>query len=255
LFAGQAETSKESINKSYKCEWSGDIFEGDKVIECVTNVAKHHDPSDWQRHIWAPHGRLLRLEECAGRTKSKYSYAAGKFILDFSKVVSLKMAKMEGANLTDPAQRSKYDAFVDASAPKVSKLCNPSNPSDLAKVEAINRERVLRNLTPYSESEYHRVFLTVEPHEIWAGCIVKVCGRAYWSDIRKKVHLALEQVLLVREGPRLVGGDKSAEDVFGSGLVPDPSMAPPPSPAKVYASVPPAAPPPPPPPSQQGWAI
>lgn len=243
IHAGQAKAGKESIHRSYSLEWSGDLTQESQIVQCVMNVAKFYDPTNWQRHIWAPYGALLRLNEKAeatGRDVSLYSYADGKFVVGLSKVISLKMAGMEGANLSDPVVREKYDRFVDSQPPKVSRFADPNNPFDIQLIEEENRKRVLHNLTPYKESDYYKVLLPCRVEDIWGGCVGKVCGRAYWSDIRKKVHFALEQVLLVRQGPRLQGADKSPDEVFGA-FAPTAAMAPPSAP--------------PPPPVNAGWNL
>ncbi len=231
LFAGQARASKDAIHKSYGLEWSGNIAPDSPIVRAVTNVAKHYDKANWDRHIWAPFGALLRLEEkCAatGRDISKYPYAHGMYVIGINKVVSRKMAGLdENANLSDPLLREKYDRYVDSVPPKVSRFADPNNPFDVQAIEGENRKRVLANLTPYREADYYKVMLPVKPEEIWGGCIAKVCARAYWLETKKQVCFGLEQVLLVRQGPRLQGMDKSPDEVFGA-FAPAASLAPPP---------------------------
>jgi hypothetical protein len=229
LHPGEAQDVEVSPgSKSYKCELIvPTITVNDQITKAVALVAQTNDKVNWQKYVFGTQGRLRKLEEMPGRDHSLYPYAVGKFVLGFSKIISLKFLKMEGTALTDPAQRVKYDAAVAAHAPKVKKFANPNNPADMAKIEAIVQEKSLRGLTVPKENEYFKMLIDVEPHEMWAGCIVKVHGRAYWNDNKKtggRVLLGLESVLFVREGDRLVG-ESNPDEVFAP-FAPSEELAP-----------------------------
>lgn len=238
LFPGQAVDSQTPGSKSYKLEWSGDIQPNEPIVKAVSTVAQAHDPANWQHYVFGPVGRLRKLEEMAatipgsgkGRDISKYPYAAGKYVLGFSKTISLKFLKMEGVDLSDGAKRSLYNAAIDANAPPVRKYCNTTNPFDVQQVEAMNLDRRSKGQPAIPESDYYKTLIPVRPDEIWAGCIVRVLGRAFWSQTPrgKEVLLGLESVLLVRQGERLVG-EVSPDRAFGA-FAPPSELAPPPPP-------------------------
>lgn len=237
LFPGQAVDSQTPGSKSYKLEWAGDITPDEPIVRAVSTVAQAHDPANWQHYVFGPYGRLRKLEEMSspipgkGRDPAKYPYAAGKYLIGFSKTISLNFLKMEGANLADPATRALYNAAIDSNAPPVRKYCNVANPTDVAQVEAMNLTRRSAGQAAIPESEYYKTLIPVRPDEIWAGCIVRVLGRAFFSSTPrgKEVLLGLESVLLVRRGERLVG-EVSPERHFGA-FAPPAELAPPPPPA------------------------
>jgi hypothetical protein len=226
LHPGEAQDSEVSPgSKVYKCELVTPTV--DEVAKAVTLVAQTNDKDNWQKYVFGPQGRLRKLEEMPGRDPSKYPYATGKYMISFSKTISLKFLNIEGANLTDPVQRAKYDAAVASHAPKVKKFANPNNPADMAKIQAVVQEKSLRGLSVPKENEYFKMLIDVEPHEMWPGCIVKVHGRAYWQHLKKtggRVLLGLESVLFVREGERLVG-ESNPDEVFAP-FAPSTELAP-----------------------------
>lgn len=236
LFPGQAEDSQTPGSKSYKCELvvprQADGSPGQAIVQAVSKVAQQGDANNWQRHVYGASGRLKTLEDMPGRDKSKYPYAVGHYILSFSKVISLKFLKMEGANLADPVQRANYDKAVHAAAPPVVRFANPNVPADLAYIEQENLKRSMLNQPPISPADYHKTFIPVRPDEIWAGCIVRIQGYAYWSETpRGKGPLfGLTQVLFVRPGERLAGAPASPDEAFG-GFAPAADLAPPAPPA------------------------
>jgi hypothetical protein len=234
LFPGQAVDSQTPGSKSYKLEWAGDIQPDEPIVKAVSIVAQAHDPANWQHYVFGPVGRLRKLEEMAspipgkGRDASKYPYAAGKYLVGFSKTISLKFLKMEGADLSDPSKRALYNAAIDSNAPPVRKYCNVANPTDVAQIEAMNLSLRTSGRPPIPESDYYKTLIPVRPDEIWAGCIVRVLGRAFWSATARgrEVLLGLESVLLVRQGERIVG-EVSPERHFGA-FAPPAELAPPP---------------------------
>jgi hypothetical protein len=235
LFPGQAEDSQRAGSKAYKCEIVTPAPD-QSLIDAVSYVAKFYDSSQinpqtgapyWHRHVFGPMGRLKRLEEFPRRKPENYPYAVGKYVIGLSKVVSLKGLKMENANLADPLIRAEYDRKVREAAPKVVKFLNPADPSDLQWVAEENQRRAFANMVPISEADMLRTTRPLRSDEIWAGCKVKVFGRAYWdSNVHKTVLLALEQVLLVSHGERLVSGEASPDDVFAA-FAPTADLAPP----------------------------
>lgn len=234
LFPGQAVDSQTPGSKSYKLEWAGDITPDEPIVKAVSIVAQTNDPANWQHYVFGPVGRLRKLEETAspipgkGRDASKYPYAAGKYLIGFSKTISLKFLKMEGADLSDPAKRALYNAAIDSNAPPVRKYCNTTNPLDVAQIEALNMKARTEGRPTIPEHEYYKTLIPVRPDEIWAGCIVRVLGRAFWSQTPrgKEVLLGLESVLLVRQAERIVG--ETSPDRAFSAFAPPSELAPPP---------------------------
>jgi hypothetical protein len=225
LFPGQAEDSQRAGSKAYKCEFITDD-PGQSLINAVSYVAAFYDSAQinpqtgaphWHRHVFGPLGRLKKLEEYPRRNPAVYSYAINKYVIGVSKVVSLKGLKMEGANLSDPLVRNEYDRRVGAAAPKVSKFLSLHDPADIAWVAEENQRRQFANMAPLTEADIPRTTRPCRPDEIWPGCKVRIYGRAYWdANVHKTVLLALEQVLLIAQGDRLVGGEQSPDDVFGA---------------------------------------
>lgn len=228
LFAGQAQPNQNNANMSYKCEFvTANVAPDSPIARAVAVVAQTMEGNAtenvpvgmnpdgtfvfaprprWQRHLYGPHGRFKKLEEMDKRDHSKYPYAQGKYVLSFSKIISPTFLNMKDANLADPSIRQKYDMAVAAHAPGVKRFANPNNPADILAIEELNRTRMAGGLQPYKEADYYKVRLDVQPHEVWPGCIVRIAGRAYWEGKQHKtVLLALESVLLVRTGDRLVG--------------------------------------------------
>jgi len=250
LFPGQAQDSITPGSKAYKTELVLDphhlaqdrqlIAAGQEpqspMVKAVKLVAQTYDPGRWAFHVFGPGAVFSLLEEMDKRDATKYPYAAGKYILRFSQVWSLKMLNMEGANLTDPATRAKYDAAMESKAPGATRFANPANPSDIAKIEEVNKQRVLHGLVPHPEADYHKILLPVASHEIWAGCYGHVSGRCYWSSQRKAVHLALNHVLFTRQGERLVG--ESSPDAAFAAFAPPAELAPQPVAAAPVAALP-----------------
>ncbi len=265
LFPGQAEDSQKAGSKAYKCEFVTDN-PGQELVNAISHVAQFYDSSAinphtgapyWHRHVYGPMGRLKRLEEYPRRKPETYPYAVGKFVIGVSKVVSLKGLKMEGANLADPTVRAEYDRRVASSAPQVVKFMSAHDPADLQWIAEENQRRAFANMPPIHESQIAQTTRPCRPDEIWAGCKVRISGRAYWDDnVHKTVLLALEKVLLVSHGERLVGGEIPPDQVFGA-FAPAADLAPP-SPWGQPAPQPPAPPAPwgqqPPPPPADPWA-
>ncbi|MDE2099339.1 MAG: hypothetical protein KGL39_18945 [Patescibacteria group bacterium] len=239
LFPGQAETIPQSGNASYKCEWSGQLPVNEQpqasphptsIIRAVMYVAQTMDTASppiningqqypgWYKHVFGPTGRLRKLEEMGGRDYAKYGYAHGCYVVSLSQIWSPRAVGMENANLSDPTVRAQFDRAVAAKAPRAHRFANPSDPADVARIEQINAENALRGLQVKQPHEYHTVMLPLEPHEIWAGCKVRISGSAYWNPNPvqgSKVGLRFDHILFVRQGERLVG-DKSPDDVFAS---------------------------------------
>jgi len=225
VFPGQAEPSAEgSTTQAYKTEHVTPTC-SQSLISAVSYVASMFDSKQinpatgrpiWERHVFGPLGRLKKLEEMAGRDPAKYPYAVGKYVYNLSKPVSLKMIKMEGKNLADPVVRAEYDKRINEAAPKVVKFLDRYNPVDLDWVQQENQTRAFRNLPPISEETMHQITRPLRSDELWAGCNVRIAGRAYWNEHKKTVSLFLEQIMLVSQGERLAGGEASPDQVFGA---------------------------------------
>lgn len=228
LFPGEAQDSEVSAgSKVYKCEGiCSKITEDDQIAKVTTLVAKTFDEKNWKKHVFGANGRIRLLEEMPGRDPAKYPYAVGKYVLGFSKTISLKFLNMQDANLADPVQKAKYDAEVNAQAPRIKKFVNPNNPADLSKLREKIEEMALKGKPVPQESEYSKQLIDVEPHEIWPGCIVKIQGHAYWQDNKtnKRVLFGLDNILFVREGERLVA-DTDPDSAFAA-FAPDAGLAP-----------------------------
>lgn len=225
LMPGQAQDSHKPGSKAYKLEWSGDLFQNSAVVRAVTVVAQYHDPANWQQQVFGPNGTLKRLEEMPKRDKTKYPYAAGKFVLTLSQVYSPEsLLKSKDINLALPADRARWDEALAAVAPGARRFANPADPSDVARIQQMNQVNLMKGLAPILEADYYKTLLPVAPHEIWAGCYVRPCGRAYWSTARKAVNLALEHVLMTRQGERIVG--ESSPDAAFAAFAPSASLAP-----------------------------
>lgn len=222
---GQAKPNQNNAaSMTYSIELSGDICNpGSQLVQAVSYVAQMCDPLAnqinpatgrpmWERHVYGPTGKLKRLEEHMGRDLSKYQYAAGKYVVNFYKNVSMKQCGMGNADINDPATKAKFIQAVAGFAPKVVKYANPLNPADVQRILEMNQDRQLKGLPPILEHEYHKTRIPVLPHEIWPGCNVRVVGHAYWEGTFKKtVSLALDMILLVSEGPRLAAIERSED--------------------------------------------
>jgi|SRR6185437_312609 len=239
LFPGQAEDSQQAGSKAYKLELVFDTPD-QSLVNALAYCAQFHDFDQrinprtgrpmWERHIYGAEGRLKKLEEYPKRKPETYPYAVNKYVVGISKVVSLKGLKMEGANLTDPLVRAEYDRKVAQAAPKVSKFLNPHDPADEQWVGEENQRRQFANMPPIMPEQMHLHTRPVRSDEVWAGWTVKVFGRVYWdAKTHKTGLLALEQVLCVAPGDRLVAGEASPDDVFGS-FAPTADLAPAPQP-------------------------
>lgn len=239
LFPGQAKDGQTPGSKAYTAEWSGDpladaqsIAQNKSIIDAVTKVAQQVDAANWQKFVYAPYGVLKRLEEYPGRTTSKYPYAAGKFVLNMSKTLSLKSLKMEGADLSNPAVRAEYDRKIAEGAPKVRKFANWANPMDVQVIHQMNQENLYKGLPAIVDGA--PTLIPVRSDEIWAGCIVRLGGQAYYEgNFHKKVLLNFDTVLLCRQGERLVG-ESNPDATFG-GFAPPADLAPPPAPVAAFA--------------------
>lgn len=228
LYPGQAVDSNTPGSKAYKAEWSGDVLPTDPLAQAITFVAQSMDASNWERYVFGTSGRLRKLEEMPKRDPSKYPYAQGKIVVNFSKIVSLKFLNMEGANLADPETRRKYDQGINAQAPGAHKYANPNLPGDLQKIEEKNADLIARGLTPIKEADYFKTIIPVASHEIWPGCYVRISGNAYWTEgtsLGKAVLVNFSNVLLTRTGERLVS-EASADRDFGA-FAPTSELAPP----------------------------
>ncbi|HEY9791464.1 MAG TPA: hypothetical protein V6D22_13755 [Candidatus Obscuribacterales bacterium] len=233
LHPGQAKDGQRAGSKAYTLELSLDplvdaFTANNSIIDAVSRVAQANAPNPnlWQSFVFGPTGILRKLEEMPGRNPSLYGYAHGKYVLSMSKTLSLKSLKMEGADLTNPTVRAEYDRKVAEAAPKVVRFTDPANSADAQRVQEENVKRVARGETLLDASQ--RVLIPCHPSEIWDGCTVRVFGHCYWEgNIHKKVLLSFDQVLLVRQGPRLVP-EASPDAVFGS-FAPPSDLAPPPA--------------------------
>lgn len=236
LFPGQAEDSYTPGNKCYKVEWSGDIGPNESVVQAITKVAQANDPANWQRHIFGANGKLKKLEEMPKRDPAKYPYAAGKYVIGLSMVVSPANVGMKDANLADPAQRARYEQAIVARAPGVVRFPNLAVQADIDRVIALSNERITQGLPGIPEADYYKTLIPVLPHEVWPGCIGRVLGRAYWNANGKPatVGLALERVLLVRQGERLVA--QSNPDSAFAAFAPPAELAPP-APAAAWGNL------------------
>lgn len=231
LYPGQAQDSQQPGSKSYKIEigFTPAALQAEPAVyQAMAIVAQNNDAENWQNHVLSKMRTLEQMAPPYGkRDPSKYPYYAGMHIMSFSHVVSPLSLKMKDINLAIPEHRMKYDQAVMAQAPMAYKFCNPNIPADLAKIEAMNIERMARGITPIPEADYHKTTILVEQHEIWSGCYGRVFGRVYWSKNQKPETLgvALSKVLLTREGERIAGGEASADAAF-SNFAPPASLAP-----------------------------
>ena len=235
LFPGQAEESeKKAGSKYYKCEIYSKTL-SKSMIDAFSYIAQIYAPNNWQDHVNAQFKTLEQMctpvpgQPVPKRQYDKYPYAVGHYVMNFSKSVSLKMLKMEQANLSDPAVRAEYDLKVNQAAPKITRYANINDPADIARIEQLSRDNMLRGVPPIAQADYARVMLPVTSSELWNGCKVRVFGRVYWDEkIHKTCLPALEQIMLVGPGERISGGyEARPEDVFGAfapaeNLAPDP---------------------------------
>lgn len=266
LEAGQAKaiTGQEGADAkqggySYKCElvldqvstqatwdeaakrWQGD----GGMYKAIELVAWHEDPDNYAMHLFGRDGRFPRLckEEMPKRDQSIYPYAINKFMVGFSSVYYPDTVQMGDLDLKIPEKRAEYDRVIASKAPGVVKFCDPRNPIEVARVEQENADRRMKGMPLIPESEYYRTCIRMLPQEYWPGCHVQIAGRAYWSKRKKTVLIALDRVLFVKTGERLVNGERSPDEVFGA-YAPSQEMAPPP-PSQFAPPPPPGMVPPP----------
>lgn len=243
LFPGQAQDSQTAGNKTYKCEWGGPLGQDEAVRRAVWTVAQFHDPNNANEHYA---DAFRTIEQMRGRDRSLYPYyvGTGRIVLGLSMVVSPKSLKLTNLNLTDPADRMKYDTAVNAAAPGAVRFANPSDPADVAILEQMSRDNMLKGVPAIMPADYHRTMIRLQPHEIWPGCFGRVAGRAYWHATRKAVHLSLESaVCMTRTGERVGGGAQAPDAIYGA-FAPPADLAPPPKQANI---------PPLPPTGTTGW--
>ena len=234
LFPGQGEPSANTPGSmTFGLELSM-LTVSKSMIDAATVVAQTYDPADWERHVWGRKllgggtdgtGLIHKLEEMTTRKAADYPYAAGRYVRGMNKTVSLKMLKMENANLADPIQRKRYDDAMAAAAPCVYRFFNLNLPDHRIKFEQMNQELLQRGQAMVPESEAYRKTFKMEPHEVWSGCIFRCTGRTYWSEVRKTVQCSLENVLFVREGERLMG--TATPDQQFAEFAPSAELAPP----------------------------
>jgi len=221
LYPGESVES--FTNRAYKVEWIGSTISA-QMAKAARRVAEEFDRANPDRHVFGPVGRLQKQEEKLNR--KTYDYAVGKYIVDFSKVMSIKSLKLGDVDLTNPVHRQRYDAAIDLAAPCVQRFARPDDEGDLARIAAVNQERLLKGLPAYVESQYHKVLLRVPPSEVWSGCYGHVSGYFYWNANAKPgtLGIGLNHVLMTRTGARLVG-ESSPDAAFGA-FAPSSELAP-----------------------------
>lgn len=241
LYAGEAVSYENSLNKAYKLEWVGNINPNEQpktgmdktgkivmihntIVGAVSLVAKTFGGSNWERFIAGPAGRFKTLEEMPGRDPAKYIYAKGKYMLGLSMTIS--PASLKISDIENPANKAKFEEIVLTQAPGVTKFANPNNPTDLYKIEQMNKDNMVQGLPAILESEYHKTLIPVDRTEFWAGCYVSVLGHAFWDNKRGKgVLLGLDRVLMTRQGERLTGTGIDPDEAFAA-FVPSQDLAP-----------------------------
>ncbi len=245
VFPGNTKRNEKSGNHSYTLEAVHEptLTWETPMVKAVRRVAEEFDKQNWQRHVFGQIGVFKRLEDMPKRNASKYPYAQGKFILNFSRVVSLAFLKMKDANLADPAQRAAFEAALAREAPRVVRFANPNDPNDIAQISAMNQELALKGLPQIPAEKIRMTLLPVASHELWSGCYGRIHGRAYWANnaMPATVCLSLEMILLTRQGERLGAAPASPDDVFGE-FAPTAELAPPPVPGFIPGPAMPAIP-------------
>lgn len=209
-FPGQAQDC--FGNKAYQIEWSGDIPQNHEVVRAASYVAQLFDAANWTRHVFGPMGRIQKLEEKTKRDASKYQYAAGKYIINASKVCSLKSLKLGDLNLALPEHRARYDTALNAAAPLVYRFVNLSDPADIARIEQMQQDMIRRGVpVPANPPQ----MIPLMPHEVWPGCYGSVSGYFYWNENGKPATLGigLNHILMTRQGERIIG-ESSPDSAF-----------------------------------------
>lgn len=223
VLPGQAQTSRDNnTTKIYGIELYLPEIKG-SLLDAMTYVAGFYDKA--RSPMIHVANKIKKLEEMPTRDPAKYPYAQGMYVVNIRKNVSLKMLKMDGANLNDPATRALYETRVNEQAPNVVRLANLEDPGDLARIDQVNQQRALLKLQPLTPTN-GRLWLPCTAQEIWGGCKVRVAGRVFWEgQYKKTIALALEQVMLVAQGDKLQAGEANPEDLFG-GFAPAEALAP-----------------------------
>lgn len=206
------------------------------MYKTVRLIASHEDPARIEMHLFGRDGAFPRLNaiEMPKRDLAVYPYAINKHMIGFSNVYYPDTVGMQNLDLSNPEDRKTYDAAIAGKAPGVVKFCDINNPFEVQRVEEKNKALRMAGQPAIPEADYWKTIIRLYPNEYWPGCIVKVAGRAYWSKRHKNVALAFTHVQFIKEGPRLIGGEKSPDQVFKP-CEPSPSMAPPPPPMPVAA--------------------
>lgn len=215
-------------NRAYKVEWIGDIPANHPMIKCARRVAGEFDKNP-ERCIFGPTGRLQKQEEKLNR--KQYDHAVGKYIIDFSKVMSLKSLKLNDLDLTNPVHRQRYDAALDEGAPCAHRYVRTDSDGailqeDLQRIQVLNQERLLKGLPAYDPAQYGRILLRVPPAELWSGCYGHVSGYFYWNTNGKPptLGIGLNNVLMTRQGERLIA--VSSPDQAFAAFAPSAELAP-----------------------------
>lgn len=244
LFPGMAQDSFNPGSKAYKCEWGGDVTQNSSIVNAISLVAWANDTSKdyqydsygraiaeipgWHKHVFGRKGRLRMLHE-TDRQVEKYPYYQGKYVLTLSQThTAASLLKQKDADVNNPATRANFEMALNAAAPGAYRFPNLGDPMDIQRIHQLNQERMMKQLQPYPEHKFREVMIPLRPDEIWAGCYGRIAGRAYWNRNAKPatVHLALDFVLMTRQGDRIAGGTASPDERFAE-YAPAAELAPP----------------------------